>query len=814
MITIRYRYLSAAAAILLFICMLSVFSASGASGDSSFTVQKVGNMVSHTDNILSVSAPEEGDLFVTVYDEYHVYRIFSQHIPEGESRVVWDGCSYNLEKLNTKTYSFSCELTGLSGKTYSCSFRSPVVNNAQYLQFALPSAAEVYLLSPDDWFLEAKTILDGKITVAFQAEGVDNPVISVQKTMHKGRVEHFTFSQLVGKTLPEPGEYTVIVYEVSRPDNQYAFPLQVISDAAPEEGIPITGNIMPADGADDETLWQIMTEPAVVVDIDYLDHQNVYQEKDIKSRVLGTLHGQTQCLSVFEINEEWARIGAWNHEDASYVEGWVPVSVLKLIHPSGEYGLLLDKKAQTLTVFYHGNRIETLLVSTGRMAESKYIRETSAGCFVTGLHRVDFSMEGSRYDFVIQYDGGNLLHQIPYSSAGVKDYSRGKPYLGSKASHACIRIQDEPGKNAGINAYWIWTHIPYHTKLIILDDKEEREKEIAVLSGNTPYFNHSGTIESDPRFEAVSDDNKVLITFGGDVIPGDREGSQNTRNSFKNTIEKFGIEYPFSSLAGLFRQDDLTCVNLECVLKENARNADQRKKATFRGLPEYAAMFSSASVELVNLVNDHTDDYKDDGYESTLSALDGIAAVIGKDRLRIIEIKGCLFGFGACTEKEYISDYHIIENDIRILKEAGCAYIIYQCHWGEDKGTHHTNLQNAMARACERAGADLVIGHHPNSPQGIDYINEMPVVYSLGKLVYGGSSGTKTYDALIARAVFSVNGDKETPVLQLVPVLCSSLSAEKTNDYRPVIAEGEDRIRILETIQADSPYLVFSASDQ
>ena len=74
---------------------------------------------------------------------------------------------------------------------------------------------------------------------------------------------------------------------------------------------------MPPEDADDETLWKTMMEPGVVVDIDYLDHQNVYAGQDQKSEILGTLHGQTQCVSVFEINDEWANIGAWNHEDAS-----------------------------------------------------------------------------------------------------------------------------------------------------------------------------------------------------------------------------------------------------------------------------------------------------------------------------------------------------------------------------------------------------------------------------------------------------------------------------------------------------------------
>ena len=810
--TIRYRSWNTALPLVV-ICIMMLFAHACTAEEEGFTVRKIGSMVSHTDNILSVTAPEEGVLFVRVSDEYHVYRVFSRDVPAGESQVVWDGCTYNLEKLNTKTYVFDCTLSCSSGKEYTFSFRSPVVNNAQFLQFALPSSDTAYMLSPDEWFLEAKTILDGKLRIELYAAGEEDASWAILKTMHKGRVEHFTFSQLAGKTGPDAGNYTVKVYEDQNPANFYSFPLQILPRAAPEEEIQVTGDIMPAEDADDETLWQAMMSPAVVVDIDYLDHQNIYEEQNEKSRILGTLHGQTQCLSVLEKNDEWARIGAWNHEDASYVEGWVPAGKLKVVHPSGEYGLLLNKKDQTLTVFAEGKRIETLLVSTGRMAENKYLRETSAGCFVTGLHRVDFSMEGSRYDFVIQYDGGNLLHQIPYSSAGVKDYSRGKPYLGAKASHACIRIQDEPGAESGINAYWIWTHIPYHTKLIILDDREEREKEMAVLSGNTPYSGDTGTLITGSSVSVSSEEEYAVISFGGEVIPGDREGSQNARNSFGKAMDQYGTAYPLSGIAALLSGDDLTCVSLACVLKDNAKSADQRKKTTYRGLPEYAAIFTSGSVELVNFVNDHADDYKEAGYESTLSALDGIA-VIGKDHLWITEIKGCLFGFGACTEKEYTADYHTIGNDIQKLKDAGCSYIIYLCSWGEEKGTKHTNLQNAMARACERAGADLVIGSHPNGPQGIDYINGMPVVYSLGKLIFGGSAATKAYDALIVRAFFRIGDSKDTPKLQLIPVLCSSSSADKVNDYKPAVADGEDKTRILQGIQADSPYLISISDDQ
>jgi len=42
--------------------------------------------------------------------------------------------------------------------------------------------------------------------------------------------------------------------------------------------------------------------------------------------------------------------------------------------------------------------------------------------------------------------------------------------------------------------------------------------------------------------------------------------------------------------------------------------------------------------------------------------------------------------------------------------------------------------------------------------------------------------------------------------VELVPVLTSSQAAEGINDYCPVLAEGENAARILEQVQADTPF--------
>ncbi len=789
--------------LLLFLLILFQLPCACAEVDS-FSVQRVGQMISYTENTFSVQAPTGGMLTITVSDRYHVYRVIRCRIPKGTSAVPWDGCAYNQERLYGQYYTFDFRLEGENGQTYTYSFSSPVVDNAQFLQFALPSSDKVYLSSTDDWFIEAKAIKDGSLILEFRLPDAADPAFTLKKPLHLGRVEHYTFTQLLDRFTPEPGKYSVRIYEASRPSEDRIVPLE-IEDGAPEKAtLSVTGDIMPPADATDAELWEAMMQPAAVVDIDYLKHQKVYSEPDSRSKSLGTLHGQTQCLSILEIQDEWIRIGAWNHEEGAYVEGWIPKKKIKIVHPNPDYGLLIDKKAQTMSVFFRGERIETLLVSTGRMDLYRYDRETSAGCYFTGLHRVDFSTQGNRYDFVIQYDGGNLLHQIPYSSGGNKDFTQGRAFLGTKASHACIRIQDEPGAQSGINAYWIWTHIPYHTKIIILDDPEERVKAKALLKGTVPVTQPVPELFTDGQ---TTGSGTVTITFGGDVIPGESEGSLYARKSIHTSLTQFGYAYPFSALQTVLGSDDLTCVSLECTLKENSNGELRYRPRRFRGLPEYSAVFPEGSVELVCLANEHVHDYGDQGFESTVQSLersntDWIAA----GHPCTFSVKGCLFGFGACTEDDYLADPQTISNDIAALRNQGCTYVIYQCHWGDENDLRHGKLQEAMARACERAGADLVIGHHPAAVQGIDYLNGMPVVYSLGKLIPCSAVRMKTYGTLLVQAEFSVDDPEQPARLKLIPVLYSSSAADKTNDFRPVLASGADKTAVLKAVQSDTAF--------
>lgn len=797
----RRIILFGAAAALLFLCL------SGAAGAEEAFRLAVPDIAGFQSNPLTVTAPEAGTVTLRVLDETTEYRVIEKEVPAGKSQILWDGLGWNEERLARKDFRIAAVLRGESGREYACEATAHMLPSLQAILFALPSDPAVYPEEQGDWFLEYRLLYTDQLTAEFYDGETGELVWTSSRPAKGGRVNRVSYALLTGKRALEPGGYRVRVYGQQHPANAKEFALEVREGRRPVLPLQVTGDIMPSQTDSEADIWAKMIAPATVIDIRNVAHQRVYAEPNAASRVLGTLHGQSQCLSVLEIQEKWVRVSAWNHERGAPVEGWVPRRVLKVVQPRTEYGLLVDKKAQTLTLFREGKIVDTLLVSTGRMTKGELYQETAAGSFLTDEHMSDYSTNGLKYDFVIRYDGGNLLHQIPYAwnESGKKEMNPGEMYLGTKASHACIRIQEKPGAS-GLNAYWFWTHLPYHTRVIVLDDPEEREKLETLVTGNTPDLTEG--LKQAWQVEPETGDRSVTITFGGDAVLGGRESYYGLAEGLPAFLEREGMTWPFSGLQEIFQADDLTVVNLECVLKADGEGEDLTRPWRFRGQPEYAKALTEGGVDLVNLANNHTVDYGEAGYAATREALEGVVPFCGNGQNTVLEIRGIRFGFGGCRETTYKENPGIIAEDIQELREQGAEYVIYQCHWGTEYAENHNVLQETMARACRRAGADLVIGHHPHVVQGLDRIDGMPVVYSLGNLCFGGTVKLTTYDALLVQAVFSPDSADHPLTLRLIPILTTSSAGKKVNDYRPVPAAEADALRILKKVQRDTPRLL------
>ncbi|MDR3121379.1 MAG: CapA family protein [Clostridiales bacterium] len=293
----------------------------------------------------------------------------------------------------------------------------------------------------------------------------------------------------------------------------------------------------------------------------------------------------------------------------------------------------------------------------------------------------------------------------------------------------------------------------------------------------------------------------VTISAIGDCTIGFDEAT-GRQNRFDQVYLANGSDpaYFFSNVKDILAADDLTIANLETTLTTAKKKAAD-KAFCFRGDPAYVRILEEGSVEAVNIANNHIYDYLQQGFDDTVATLEGSAVrYFGYDKYRVIEVRGVRVG---------LAGFHIgaggwsgkkkaVETAIAALN-AEADLVILSFHWGIEGKYQPTGDQKSLARFAIDSGADLVLGHHPHTLQGVETYNGRTVVYSLGNFCFGGNRNPKDKDSIILRQSFEFDGESFALLLarepEIIPVSVSSVTDR--NDYRPTRLEGESAERAL-----------------
>ena len=248
--------------------------------------------------------------------------------------------------------------------------------------------------------------------------------------------------------------------------------------------------------ADEEAIWKALTAPVTVLDYNQRHQYKVRRDPDRKCEVYtGEVTGSSQAVHVLERGEEWTLIEAYSSstEDSTvkvYAEkfqGYVETSLLKEVEVDQTYGLVIDKQKQRLYVYKEGKLFAELLCSTGfNTKKKKPWQETPAGEFLCISWTGDFNLkndDGEIYMWcykAIRINDGILIHEVPkmQDRNGDWTYDQCEKYLGEKASHGCIRVQQQANVD-GVNHAWLWNNLSKgtekgkkFTKVMIWDDKD------------------------------------------------------------------------------------------------------------------------------------------------------------------------------------------------------------------------------------------------------------------------------------------------------------------------------------------------------
>ncbi|MDR2505068.1 MAG: CapA family protein [Oscillospiraceae bacterium] len=296
-----------------------------------------------------------------------------------------------------------------------------------------------------------------------------------------------------------------------------------------------------------------------------------------------------------------------------------------------------------------------------------------------------------------------------------------------------------------------------------------------------------------------ADEIRIVMTFGGDVTLGGTDDQRKSQLGFDAVVAEQGYDWPFSAITNVLADDDLTLVNFEGALTES--NKKTEKEFNFKGPADYAFMLTGASVEAVNLANNHIMDYGAQGKQDTMDALDDAGVVYcAAGQTAITEVNGVTVGLIGNTFP-YASGRRDISKDVRDLRAKGCQIIVASFHWGSEYEKAFGRDQRNIGRAAIDAGADIVVGHHPHIIQGIEIYKDKYILYSLGNLVFGGNRDPEDRDSFLARVTFTMNdmsGAVKSTEFEMIPLRVTELSTD--TDYRPVVAEGSAAERIRDRV--------------
>jgi poly-gamma-glutamate capsule biosynthesis protein CapA/YwtB (metallophosphatase superfamily) len=237
-------------------------------------------------------------------------------------------------------------------------------------------------------------------------------------------------------------------------------------------------------------------------------------------------------------------------------------------------------------------------------------------------------------------------------------------------------------------------------------------------------------------------------------------------------VEEFGFAYPFEATAPLLREGDLTVANLEGPLTARGR-PEVEKRFTFRVPPASAAVMRRAGIDAVALGNNHVLDQGRVGLEDTLAALReaGIAASgagmterEARTPARVVRrgVRIALLSYSNTFPEEFWAKgpspgtaygaMDAVEADVRAARR-DADMVIVSFHWGAELAPDPKEYQTKLGRLAVDAGADLVLGTHPHTLQGIEWYRGALVFYSLGNFAFGSYSA-RVKDGLLARMTF------------------------------------------------------------
>jgi poly-gamma-glutamate synthesis protein (capsule biosynthesis protein) len=262
-------------------------------------------------------------------------------------------------------------------------------------------------------------------------------------------------------------------------------------------------------------------------------------------------------------------------------------------------------------------------------------------------------------------------------------------------------------------------------------------------------------------------------------------------------IERDGTRAIFARVKDTLYAADIAFGNLECPLAAQCKRVPQR--ISFQAAPRTLEALTSAGFDIVSLANNHSLDCGGEGLAETMrhlrqSGLRWSGAGLTRAEAEapvILNVKGIRVAFVGFTSIQPKALADLKDDEPRValassltLKRVVAAarlqadVVVASLHWGIEYASRPADEQRELARVAVDAGADLVLGHHTHTLQGVELLttrtaNETRralVIYSLGNFAFDSTQavGRRVRESVILSLELSRDGLVSAELLPVI----------------------------------------------
>jgi poly-gamma-glutamate capsule biosynthesis protein CapA/YwtB (metallophosphatase superfamily) len=221
-----------------------------------------------------------------------------------------------------------------------------------------------------------------------------------------------------------------------------------------------------------------------------------------------------------------------------------------------------------------------------------------------------------------------------------------------------------------------------------------------------------------------------------------------------------------AQVSPILQNADITFGNLEGSLlaKGEPRKEckDPRRCYLFRSPPHYAQYLKQAGFDVLSLANNHAQDFGDEGARESMRHLDGVGirhtGQEGDIASWVVKgLKVAVIAYAPFIGSHDFLNTKMAQQQVKQLAAEHDVVMVSMHAGGEGLDALHVPFAEeffygenrgdvaAFSRAVIDAGADLVIGHGPHVPRGVELYRDRLIAYSLGNFcTYYGISVAKT----------------------------------------------------------------------